>query len=96
MGIESPVETCIRSRIHWMSAVFHRRQTWDVYAILMGWLTRYQADWTDSRGSSYGSLGGLVGMTRVPGSNSTGVVLGLEESWQSRTHDDCILGLCER
>ncbi|KAL0367124.1 UNVERIFIED_CONTAM: hypothetical protein Sradi_3602500 [Sesamum radiatum] len=27
MGIESPVETCTKSRIHWMSAVFHRRQT---------------------------------------------------------------------
>ncbi|KAL0286342.1 UNVERIFIED_CONTAM: hypothetical protein Sradi_7150900 [Sesamum radiatum] len=24
MGIESPVETCTKSRIHWMSAVFHR------------------------------------------------------------------------
>ncbi|KAL0409711.1 UNVERIFIED_CONTAM: hypothetical protein Sradi_1905500 [Sesamum radiatum] len=41
MGIESLVETCIKSRIHWMSAAFHRRQTWDVYAILMG-LTRCQ------------------------------------------------------
>ncbi|KAL0313550.1 UNVERIFIED_CONTAM: hypothetical protein Sradi_5754300 [Sesamum radiatum] len=27
MGIESPVETCTKSRIHWMSAVFHRQQT---------------------------------------------------------------------
>ncbi|KAL0451275.1 UNVERIFIED_CONTAM: hypothetical protein Slati_1105600 [Sesamum latifolium] len=55
-----------------------------------------QPVWTNSRGSSYGSLGGLVGMTRVPGSDSMGVVLGLEESWQSRAHDSCILGLCER
>ncbi|KAL0406192.1 UNVERIFIED_CONTAM: hypothetical protein Slati_3933100 [Sesamum latifolium] len=44
MGIESPVETCIKSRIHWMGVVFHRPQTWIVYAILMGWLTRCQAD----------------------------------------------------
>ncbi|KAL0410994.1 UNVERIFIED_CONTAM: hypothetical protein Slati_3689100, partial [Sesamum latifolium] len=27
MGIESPVETCTKSRIHWMSAASHRRQT---------------------------------------------------------------------
>ncbi|KAL0394333.1 UNVERIFIED_CONTAM: hypothetical protein Slati_4399500 [Sesamum latifolium] len=38
MGIESPVETCTKSRIHWMSAAFHRRQTWVVYAILVGWI----------------------------------------------------------
>ncbi|KAL0394436.1 UNVERIFIED_CONTAM: hypothetical protein Slati_4409800 [Sesamum latifolium] len=63
MGIESPVETCTKSRIHWMSAAFHRQQTWVVYAILVVRLTRCQPDWTDSRGSSYGSLGGLVGMT---------------------------------
>ncbi|KAL0294737.1 UNVERIFIED_CONTAM: hypothetical protein Sradi_6871800 [Sesamum radiatum] len=44
MSIESPVETCTKSCIHWMSAVFHRRQTWDMYAILMGWLTMCQAD----------------------------------------------------
>ncbi|KAL0435036.1 UNVERIFIED_CONTAM: hypothetical protein Sradi_0211500 [Sesamum radiatum] len=62
MDIESPVETCIKSRIHWMSAAFHRRQTWDVYAILMGRLIGCQVARTDSRGSSYGSLGGLVGM----------------------------------
>ncbi|KAL0451443.1 UNVERIFIED_CONTAM: hypothetical protein Slati_1122400 [Sesamum latifolium] len=61
MGIESPVETCTKSRIHWMSAAFHRQQTWVVYAILVGWLTRCQPDWTDSQESSYGSLGGLVG-----------------------------------
>ncbi|KAL0291378.1 UNVERIFIED_CONTAM: hypothetical protein Sradi_7028200 [Sesamum radiatum] len=36
MGIESPVETCTKSRIHWMSAAFHRRQTWVAYAILLG------------------------------------------------------------
>ncbi|KAL0386252.1 UNVERIFIED_CONTAM: hypothetical protein Sradi_3019500 [Sesamum radiatum] len=35
MGIESPVETCTKSRIHWMSAAFHRPQTWVVYAILV-------------------------------------------------------------
>ncbi|KAL0448605.1 UNVERIFIED_CONTAM: Retrovirus-related Pol polyprotein from transposon RE2 [Sesamum latifolium] len=35
MGIESPVETCTKSRIHWMSAIFHRRQTWTAYAILV-------------------------------------------------------------
>ncbi|KAL0451336.1 UNVERIFIED_CONTAM: hypothetical protein Slati_1111700 [Sesamum latifolium] len=28
MGIESPVETCTKSRIHWMSVAFHRQQTW--------------------------------------------------------------------
>ncbi|KAL0463156.1 UNVERIFIED_CONTAM: hypothetical protein Slati_0203200 [Sesamum latifolium] len=44
MGIESPVEICIKSRIHWMSDVFHQRQTWDVYVILMSWLTRCQVD----------------------------------------------------
>ncbi|KAL0411055.1 UNVERIFIED_CONTAM: hypothetical protein Slati_3695200 [Sesamum latifolium] len=60
MGIESPVETCTKSRIHWMSASFHRQQTWVVYAILVVGLTRCQPDWTDSRGSSYGNLGGLV------------------------------------
>ncbi|KAL0430624.1 UNVERIFIED_CONTAM: Retrovirus-related Pol polyprotein from transposon TNT 1-94 [Sesamum radiatum] len=38
MGIESPVETCTKSRIHWMSAAFHRPQMWVVYAILMGWI----------------------------------------------------------
>ncbi|KAL0394612.1 UNVERIFIED_CONTAM: hypothetical protein Slati_4427400 [Sesamum latifolium] len=38
MGIESPVETCTKSRIHWMSAAFHRQQTWVVYAILVGWI----------------------------------------------------------
>ncbi|KAL0448602.1 UNVERIFIED_CONTAM: hypothetical protein Slati_1416600 [Sesamum latifolium] len=38
MGIESPVETCTKSRIHWMSAAFHRRQMWVVYAILVGWI----------------------------------------------------------
>ncbi|KAL0411243.1 UNVERIFIED_CONTAM: hypothetical protein Slati_3714000 [Sesamum latifolium] len=38
MGIESPVETCTKSRIHWMSVAFHRQQTWDVYAILVGWI----------------------------------------------------------
>ncbi|KAL0386068.1 UNVERIFIED_CONTAM: hypothetical protein Sradi_3001100 [Sesamum radiatum] len=38
MGIESPVETCTKSRIHWMSAAFHRPQTWVVYAILVGWI----------------------------------------------------------
>ncbi|KAL0462802.1 UNVERIFIED_CONTAM: Retrovirus-related Pol polyprotein from transposon TNT 1-94 [Sesamum latifolium] len=44
MGIERPMETCIKSRIHWMSAAFHRRQTWDVYAILMGRLTKCQVN----------------------------------------------------
>ncbi|KAL0463098.1 UNVERIFIED_CONTAM: hypothetical protein Slati_0197400 [Sesamum latifolium] len=42
MDIEIPVETCTKSRIDWMNAAFHQRQTWDVYAILMGQLTRYQ------------------------------------------------------
>ncbi|KAL0411654.1 UNVERIFIED_CONTAM: Retrovirus-related Pol polyprotein from transposon RE1 [Sesamum latifolium] len=36
MGIESPVETCTKSRIHWMSAIFHQRQTWIVYVLLVG------------------------------------------------------------
>ncbi|KAL0444728.1 UNVERIFIED_CONTAM: Retrovirus-related Pol polyprotein from transposon RE1 [Sesamum latifolium] len=35
MDIENPVETCTKSRIHWMSAAFHQRQTWVVYAILV-------------------------------------------------------------
>ncbi|KAK4430722.1 Retrovirus-related Pol polyprotein from transposon TNT 1-94 [Sesamum alatum] len=38
-GIESPIETYIKSRVHWMSVVFHRRQAWDAYTILMGWST---------------------------------------------------------
>ncbi|KAK4391405.1 Retrovirus-related Pol polyprotein from transposon TNT 1-94 [Sesamum angolense] len=40
MDIKHPVETSIKNHIHWMSAAFHRRQTWDVYAIVMGRLTR--------------------------------------------------------
>ena len=49
----------------------------------------------DSWGSSYGWLGGLVGMTWVR-SNSTGPILRLDESRQSRACDDCIIDLCER
>ncbi|KAL2235806.1 UNVERIFIED_CONTAM: hypothetical protein Sindi_1312800 [Sesamum indicum] len=35
-------------------------------------------------------------MTRVPGSDSTGIVLRLKESQKSRACDDCILDLCYR
>ncbi|KAL2224913.1 UNVERIFIED_CONTAM: hypothetical protein Sindi_3085500, partial [Sesamum indicum] len=41
-------------------------------------------------------LEGLVGMTRIPGSDSAGVILRLEDSRQSRAYDDCILDLYER
>ncbi|KAL0313557.1 UNVERIFIED_CONTAM: hypothetical protein Sradi_5755000 [Sesamum radiatum] len=34
---------------------------------------------------------GLFDMTRILGSNSTRLVLGLEESWQSCAYEDCIL-----
>ncbi|KAL0293838.1 UNVERIFIED_CONTAM: hypothetical protein Sangu_2521700 [Sesamum angustifolium] len=30
-------------------------------------------------------------MTKIPDSDSTRLVLGLEESWQSRAYEDCIL-----
>ncbi|KAL0405705.1 UNVERIFIED_CONTAM: hypothetical protein Slati_3884400 [Sesamum latifolium] len=36
---------------------------------------------------------GLVGTTGIPGFDSTGLVLGLEESWQSRAYEDCILDM---
>ncbi|KAL0445150.1 UNVERIFIED_CONTAM: hypothetical protein Slati_2237700 [Sesamum latifolium] len=36
---------------------------------------------------------GLVSLTGIPGSDSTGLILGLEESWQSRAYEDCILDL---
>ncbi|KAL2248333.1 UNVERIFIED_CONTAM: hypothetical protein Sindi_2685600 [Sesamum indicum] len=49
-----------------------------------------------STASSYGNLGGLVGMARIPDSDNTEVVLRLEESEQSCAYDDCILDLCER
>ncbi|KAL0380527.1 UNVERIFIED_CONTAM: hypothetical protein Sangu_0117000 [Sesamum angustifolium] len=32
-------------------------------------------------------------MIGIPGSDSTGLVLGLEESWQSRAYEDCILDM---
>ncbi|KAL0367082.1 UNVERIFIED_CONTAM: hypothetical protein Sradi_3598300 [Sesamum radiatum] len=41
MGIESPIEICTKSRIHWMSAAFHRPQTWVVYAILVVTCTKW-------------------------------------------------------
>ncbi|KAL0349712.1 UNVERIFIED_CONTAM: hypothetical protein Sradi_4120400 [Sesamum radiatum] len=96
MSIECPMETCIKSRIHLMSVAFHRRQTWNVYAILMGRLAKCRIDRTGSQGSSYGSLESLVGMTLIPGSDSTGVTRRLKESRQSCAHDDYILDLCER
>ncbi|KAL0292363.1 UNVERIFIED_CONTAM: hypothetical protein Scaly_2593600 [Sesamum calycinum] len=36
---------------------------------------------------------GLVGMTGIPDSDSTRLVLGLEEPWQSHAHDGCSLDL---
>ncbi|KAL2240761.1 UNVERIFIED_CONTAM: hypothetical protein Sindi_0717300, partial [Sesamum indicum] len=41
LGIESSTKTCITSRIHLMSIVFHRWQTWDIYAVLIGRLARH-------------------------------------------------------
>ncbi|KAL0289629.1 UNVERIFIED_CONTAM: hypothetical protein Sangu_2609800 [Sesamum angustifolium] len=32
-------------------------------------------------------------MTRILGSRSTGLLLKLEESWQSRAYEDCILDM---
>ncbi|KAL0305143.1 UNVERIFIED_CONTAM: hypothetical protein Sangu_3048500 [Sesamum angustifolium] len=32
-------------------------------------------------------------MTRIPDFDSTGLSLRLEESWQSRTYEDCILDM---
>ncbi|KAL0455835.1 UNVERIFIED_CONTAM: hypothetical protein Slati_0922700 [Sesamum latifolium] len=32
-------------------------------------------------------------MTGIPDSDSTGLVLGLEESWQSRAYEGCILDM---
>ncbi|KAL0457724.1 UNVERIFIED_CONTAM: hypothetical protein Slati_0399600 [Sesamum latifolium] len=36
---------------------------------------------------------GLIDITGIFSSDSTGLVLGLEDSWQSRAYKDCILGL---
>ncbi|KAL0329314.1 UNVERIFIED_CONTAM: hypothetical protein Sradi_4918100 [Sesamum radiatum] len=36
---------------------------------------------------------GLLGMIGISDSDSTGLVLGLEESWQSRAYEDCILDM---
>ncbi|KAK4421675.1 hypothetical protein Salat_2118100 [Sesamum alatum] len=59
-GIESPIETCVKSRVHWMSAVFSWATGMGRLHDLDGLVDWGRADWTDSRGPSYGSLGGLV------------------------------------
>ncbi|KAL0411321.1 UNVERIFIED_CONTAM: hypothetical protein Slati_3721800 [Sesamum latifolium] len=36
---------------------------------------------------------GWVGITGIPNFDSTGLVIGLEKSWQSCAYEDCILNL---
>ncbi|KAL0327901.1 UNVERIFIED_CONTAM: Retrovirus-related Pol polyprotein from transposon TNT 1-94 [Sesamum calycinum] len=61
-----------------------------------------KANWIDDFGNhlaifmnelSYGSLRGLIGMTRIPSSDSIGLVLRLEKLWQSHAYDSSILDL---